>query len=204
MKRIRAAFMTGCLVLIPVFGTAQLILWLIRSVDSSLRNIFPTSYLPLDFAGLGIVLALTLIIFTGFLTQNYIGQVIVGVVDHGIRKVTFVGGIYSSIRKFLETILTPGGDKFHGVVLVSFPREGIYSVGFRTGKPDHRLIQDKSKQLVNIFVPCTPNPTSGFYLLVPESELVSLNMSVQEAFKIIISMGMVTQDEAEKRVRANV
>jgi uncharacterized membrane protein len=201
MKRLRAAFVTGCLVLIPLLGTIQLILWLVRTVDDDLRNIFPTRYLPLDFAGLGIILALVLIILTGLLAQNYIGKFFVTLFDESIRKVTFVGGIYGSIKKFLETILTPGSDQFHGTVLVEFPRQGIYSVGFRTGKPDHRLIKDKTKHLVNIFVPCTPNPTSGFYLLVPEQELIALDLSVQEAFKIIISMGMVTKDDLENAER---
>lgn len=193
MRRLRTAFVTGILVIVPLMVTIDILRWFVRSADSATR-----SYLPIlpDFPGLGLVLVLTIILLTGALTQNYIGQWAVNVLDSWIKRVTFVGGIYGSIKKFLETIFNPRSDKFSGVVLIQFPREGVYSIGFRTGKPDHKLTEkQKSKTLVNIFVPCTPNPTSGFYLLVPEEDLTPLDISVQEAFKIVISMGMVTSDE---------
>jgi uncharacterized membrane protein len=198
MKKLRAAFITGCLVLIPLLATIQLILWFIQTIDANIRNIFPSGLLPFDFRGLGIILALVLIILTGLSTQNYIGRWFIALFNQGMRKTGIVGGIYSSIQKFLEAVLNSGQDQFHGTVLIQFPREGIYSIGFRTGKPDSKLLKVDKKNLTNIFVPCTPNPTSGFYLLVPESELIPLELSVQEAFKIIISMGMVTSDEAER------
>jgi uncharacterized membrane protein len=198
MKKMRAAFITGCMVLIPLLATVQLILWFIQTIDANIRNVFPTGLLPFDFRGLGIVLALVLIVITGLMTQNYIGRWFIAILDQGIRKLSIVGGIYSSIQKFLETVFHTGADQFHGTVLVQFPRNGIYSIGFRTGKPDSKLLKMEEKRMANIFVPCTPNPTSGFYLLVPEAELISLDLSVQEAFRIIISMGMVTSDEAER------
>ena len=198
MKRIRNAFVTGMLILVPVVATIQILGWLIGAVENSVRGILPTSLFPFDFRGLGLLTALLLIFLVGTLTQNYAGRWLVATIDAGIARISIVGGLYSGIKKFLETIFHPGGEKFKGTVLVEFPRKGIYSIGFRTGVPDPKLTRQKGlgKDLVNIFVPCTPNPTSGFYLLVPEEDLVPLDLSVQEAFKIVISMGIVTSEES--------
>ncbi len=203
MKRLRDVFLTGFLVLVPLLATIQLVVWFIQTLDANIRSVFPTSILPFDFKGLGVLFVIALIFLTGFFAHNYIGEWLVGVFDKAIRKVTIVGGIYSSIKKFLETIFHPGSDQFHGTVLIEFPRKGIYSVGFRTGKPDPKLVKKNPQKLSNIFVPCTPNPTSGFYLLVPEEELIPLDLSVQEAFKIIISMGIVSSEDATN-VKQNV
>lgn len=199
MKRLRAAFVTGLLVLVPLLLTIQLLLWLVSTVDQNARNIIPSFLLPWDFKGLGLLVTLTLIFLTGMLTQNYVGNWLVNAFDHVIRKAPIVGGMYGSIKKFLETIFSSSHDQFHGVVLVQFPREGVFSIGFKTGKPDPRLLVEKKKHLTNVFVPCTPNPTSGFYLLVPEDELVPIDLSVQEAFKIVISMGFASDDSDHKK-----
>lgn len=187
--------MTGILVLVPVMFTIDLLRWIVQSLDHAARNYVPNSLLP-DFPGLGILITIGLILIVGTLTQNFIGQYFVHLLDAAIRKIAVIGGIYGGVKKFLETILNPRNDKFKGVVLVQFPRNGIYSIGFRTGKPDHKVLAAAGgKALTNIFVPCTPNPTSGFYLLVAEEELIALDLSVQEAFKIVISMGIVQSEE---------
>ena len=192
MRRFRTAFVTGVLVLVPLMATIDILRWFIRSADNATRGYLPA--IP-DFPGLGLIIVLILIFITGALTQNYIGQWVVSILDSWIKRITFVGGIYGAIKKFLETVFNPRSDKFSGVVLVQFPREGIYSIGFRTGKPDHKIMDKQKKNLVSVFVPCTPNPTSGFYLMVPDEDLVTIDMTVQEAFKTVISMGMVTSDE---------
>jgi uncharacterized membrane protein len=194
VKTLRAAFLTGFLILVPLLATVQLLFWFIHTVDSNVRSFFPSGILP-DFGGLGLILALTLIFFTGLFAQNYVGKFIVHLFDSAIRRVSVIGGIYGSIKKFLETILNPQDDQFQETVLVEFPREGIYSIGFRTGHPDPKIARATNLTLVNVFVPCTPNPTSGFYLLVPEEKLIRLDLSVQEAFKIVISLGIVTSEE---------
>ncbi len=199
MKRLRDAFLTGFLVLVPLLATIQLLVWFIQTLDANIRSVFPTTFLPFDFKGLGVIFVILLILITGVFAKNYIGQWLGNLIDKSIRRITIVGGIYGSIKKFLETIFHTGTDQFHGTVLIQFPREGIYSVGFRTGKPDPKLVKNAPKKLVNIFVPCTPNPTSGFYLLAPEEELIPLDLSVQEAFKIIISMGIVSSEDVVEK-----
>jgi len=195
MKQLRLAFLTGILVLVPLMITIDILRWLVQSIDRSVRQYLPNMMLPFDFGGLGVLFALILILVVGFLTQNFIGEWFVRTLDGWIRRIPLGGGLYSSIKKFLETIVNPRSDRFKGVVLVQFPRSGIYSIGFRTGIPDSHLSRKISNPVVNVFVPCTPNPTSGFYILVLEEELIPLDISVQEAFKIVISMGIVTTEE---------
>lgn len=198
MKTFRTAFITGLLILVPLMATIDILRWFVRAVDTTARQYIPNYILQIDFPGFGVLLALALIFVIGFLTQNFVGQWLVQLLDVGMRKLPVIGGLYSGIKKFLETILNPQSDKFNGVVLIQFPRPGVYSIGFRTGKPDAKIIgKNLGKNIVNVFVPCTPNPTSGFYLLVPEEELVTLNMTVQEAFRVVVSMGIVTTDEAQ-------
>jgi uncharacterized membrane protein len=199
VKRLRSVFVTGLLVTLPVLATVEILLWFIQTVDNNARYLLPRAWLPFDFWGLGLVLALGLILVAGALTENHAGKWLVSLLDTALRHTPFVGGIYGGIQKFLETIFNPRNDQFKGTVLVEFPREGIYSIGFRTGMPDPRVARKTSEgeALVNVFVPCTPNPTSGFYLMVPEQKLIPLDLSVQEAFKIVISMGLVTGDEGK-------
>jgi len=198
MKKIQGAFVTGILVLIPLIATLNILMWFVDVVDDTARTYLFTGFLPFDFPGLGLALALGIIFLIGVLTQNFVGLALVGFLDALIKRIPLGGGIYSAIKKFLNTVFNPKSDKFKGVVLVQFPSQGLYSIGFRTGTPDAKLVKKISKPVVNVFVPCTPNPTSGFYLLVEEKDLIPVDMPVQEAFKIVISMGIVTSEETEK------
>ncbi|MBI1861721.1 MAG: DUF502 domain-containing protein [Deltaproteobacteria bacterium] len=194
MKQLRRAFVTGVLILVPLVATIDILLWFISTIDRSVAR-----FLPVMPFGSGILISLGMVIAVGLLFQNRLGAWAVNEMDSWLRRVHVVGGLYSGIKKFLETIISPRSDQFSGVVLVPFPRTGIYSIGFRTGKPDPKLNLPKEKELTSVFVPCTPNPTSGFYLLIPEDELVALDISVQEAFKIVISMGLVTSEAGHGR-----
>ncbi len=195
MKKFRNAFVAGLLVLVPLYATIDLFRWLVNSVERSVRDYLPLNFLPFDFRGLGLLISILVILIAGVVTQNIIGRSFLNWMDGWVARIPLVGGIYKAIKKFLETVFDPKEDKFKGVVLVQFPREGVYSIGFRTGNPDPKLAKHLKEPMVNVFVPCTPNPTSGFYLLVKESELVPLSLSVQEAFRIVISMGLVTSEE---------
>jgi uncharacterized membrane protein len=197
MKQLQRAFVTGVLVLVPLFITINIFRWFIEAVDDIAKIYLPAFILKLDFPGLGLVIAVLLILLIGVLAQNFAGEWLLNVFDNALRRIKFVGGIYGAIRKFLETIFTPGSDRFSAAVLIEFPKTGVYSVGFRTGKPDSK-IPFHEQHLVNVFVPLTPNPTAGFYLLVPEKDLIPLSLTVQEAFKLVISLGIVTTEEAPK------
>lgn len=198
MKSLRTAMITGVLVLAPLMATINILRWLIVNLDAMVSQYLPAK-ISHDYPGAGLAGVFLLILIAGILTQNIIGQGMVNLLDSGVKKLPLVGGIYSTIKKFLATIVNPGSDKFSGVVLIQFPRTGVYSIGFRTGKPDSRVVpktlDNEHAHFVNVFVPCTPNPTSGFYLWVKEEDLTPLDMTVQEAFKTVVSMGIVTPDE---------
>ena len=190
--------LTGVLVLAPLMATINILLWLIVNLDATVSQYLPAK-ITHDYPGLGLVSVLLLILIIGALTQNYVGQWLVNLLDSGVKKLPLIGSIYSTIKKFLATIVNPGSDKFSGVVLVQFHRNGVYSIGFRTGKPDARIIpkvlDNEHAKFVNVFVPCTPNPTSGFYLWVKEEDVTPLDISVQEAFKTVVSMGIVSGED---------
>ena len=196
MKRFRSAFITGILIVFPLIVTIEIFRWIVHTIENTVRGTLPTGLLPFDFPGLGLVTALVLILGAGMAAQNYLGRWIIETLDGWVKRTPVVGGLYGGIKKFLQTLLgQTKDDRFQGVVLVPFPREGVYSIGFRTGSPDPHLKLPANEGWVNIFVPCTPNPTSGFYILAKESELRPLSMSVQEAFRIVISLGLVSSDE---------
>ncbi len=196
MKRFRSAFITGILIVFPVIVTIEIFRWIVHTIEQAVRGTLLTTLLPFDFPGLGVVTALVLIFVTGAAAQNYLGRWIIETLDSWIRRISVVGGIYGGIKKFLQTLVGQTTDaRFQGVVLVPFPGAGTYSIGFRTGAPDPKLKLPANEGWVNIFVPCTPNPTSGFYILARESELRPLALSVQDAFRIVLSLGLVTSDE---------
>lgn len=197
IRRLRNAFVAGLLVLFPLLATVDILRWFIHTIDGTVRNYLPSAIFPAQYTGLGFIFAVVLVLSVGFLAQNFVGKATVSLFDSIIRRMPVVGGLYGTIKKFLETILSSNADQFHEAVLVQFPREGVYSIGFRTGKPDPKISGAAAKALVNVFVPCTPNPTSGFYLLVEEKELIPLAIPVQDAFKIVVSMGIVTSSSAE-------
>jgi uncharacterized membrane protein len=198
MKKFRTAMLTGVLVLAPLMATLNILRWLIVNLDAMVSQYLPTR-ITQNYPGIGLLLVFLLILVTGLLTQNFVGQGLVNLLDSGVKKLPLVGSIYTTIKKFLATIVNPGSDKFSGVVLIQFPRTGVHSIGFRTGKPDSRIIPKALTQeqanYVNVFVPCTPNPTSGFYLWAKEEDLIPLDISVQEAFKIVVSMGIISGED---------
>lgn len=199
MRKLRSAFVTGLLVLVPLMATIDILVWFISFLDSVTRSYFPTKILPFDFSGLGLILALIIVLITGVLAQNYMGTWIVGVVDHAVRKFPLVGGLYGAIKKFLETIFNPSSTQFKQAVMVEFPKPGFYSVGFLTGPVEPKLQEKSTEKLINVFIPLVPNPISGFYLLIPEHLVTPLDISIQDAFKIVISMGIVGAEHELKK-----
>lgn len=193
MRRIRNAFVTGLLVLVPLMATFDILRWFFQATERVTRTYLP--HLPFDFWGMGILFAILIILATGILTQNYVGTLVVGRFDRLISKFPLVGGIYGAIKKFLETIFSPSSNQFKDTVLIEFPNSGQWSVGFVTGEPDPKLQSQLKEPMVNVFIPLVPNPISGFYVLVPKSKVKPLDMSVQNAFKLVVSMGIVKSDE---------
>ena len=195
--KLKHYFLTGLLVVVPIAMTILVIRWLVGLMDSLLISVLPAAFRPeqlygISLPGIGLVATLLLILLIGVLAANIFGRSLVNFSEHLLDRIPVVKGVYKMFKQIADTVLNRERGAFRKVVLIEYPRKGIWAVAFVTGisQGEVQLVTDKS--LVNIFVPTTPNPTSGFYILVPEDEIIELSMTVEEAFKLIISGGMVT------------
>jgi uncharacterized membrane protein len=174
-----------------------------RILDQSLL-LLPASWRPEALVGhyipgLGVILSLVLLLLTGALVRNLFGRQIVAGAENLVRRIPVVGPVYSGAKAFSETVLTDQGKSFKQVVMVEFPRKGVYSIGFITAD-DLEEAQAKTAQDVTcVFVPTTPNPTTGFIILVPRDEVVHMDMSVDEAFRMLLTLGVVVPKWQPKR-----
>jgi uncharacterized membrane protein len=205
LKRLRTSlknyFLTGLLVILPIFITVYVVLFLIRGMDALLKFI-PAKYLPEPYLhyipGLGLILAVILISGVGLLTRNFAGRKVVQFWEDMVDRIPLVRIIYSGVKQLLEAFFVQQTDAFRKVALVEYPRRGTYVIGFITGESRGEIQRRTEKNMINVFVPTTPNPTSGFYVLVPEDELIVLDMTVEDAFKLIISGGIFSPPEGTR------
>ena len=188
-SRLRNYFITGIVVLVPIGITLYLTKFFI-SVSSNLfpKEINPNSYLPFSIPGLEILLSVIFITIIGGLSLSFIGKKILQLVNETLKRIPILRTIYSAIGQMTES-LAPNKDNKKTVVLVEYPRKGSWAVGFATKDNEGEITKKTNTELVNVFVPTTPNPTSGFLLMFPKSEIVYLDMSFEEASKFIVSAG---------------
>jgi uncharacterized membrane protein len=195
--KLKSYFLTGLLVLVPITLTLLVVRWLVRLMDNLLKSVLPMALRPeqifgISVPGIGLVATLLLILLVGVLTANIFGRSLVNFTEKLVDRIPFVKGIYTLFKQVSDTILNRDRGAFSKVVLIEYPRRGIWAVAFVTGVTQGEAQLITEKKLINIFVPTTPNPTSGFYILVAEDDMIELSMTVEEAFKLIISGGMVT------------
>ena len=189
VARLRNYFFTGVVVLVPLGFTLYLTLFLI-SISSKLvpKDLNPNSYLPFSIPGLEILLSIIFITFIGGLSLSFIGKKFLQLINDILKKIPFLRTIYSAITQMTETFTQKNKNK-KSVVLIEYPRKGSWAVGFATKENKGEINKKTNKKLVNVFVPTTPNPTSGFLLMFPKDELIYLDMSFEEASKFIVSAG---------------
>jgi uncharacterized membrane protein len=198
-------FLTGLLVVTPIWGTVLVLKTLFVSVDGILGSILaklvtPDYYVP----GLGILTLILLIFVTGLLATNIIGWQIVQWWEEWLRRVPVVRGIYATLKSMTDILSFDDRKKYNRVVLIQFPKNGHYCFAFVTGVTQGEVQAIASESLVNVYVPTSPNPTSGYFLLVPEKEVVPLDMSVEEAMKLIVSGGLYQPTQAAVAAEARV
>jgi uncharacterized membrane protein len=194
-------FLAGLLVFLPVVITLWFLGWVIGLMDGLLdvlpARLHPNSYLPFAIPGLGAVFTIALILFLGVLTRGVATRRFLAAWDKIFVQIPIFRGVYTAVQKLVQTFLGQSQTN-RQVVMIEYPRKGIYAVGFAMGRAWHELEKKNEAPLVNVFVPTTPNPTSGFYLLVPANEVAPLNMSMEEALKLITSGGLITPDDRNK------
>jgi uncharacterized membrane protein len=194
-RRLRNHLIAGLLIWIPVMVTVWVIRFLSRILDQSLVLLPPPwrpealvgQYVP----GVGIILSFILLVTTGIVVRNLFGGRIVAGFEDLVRRIPVIGSIYGGAKTFSETVLTDKGKSFKQVVMVEFPRKGIFSVGFITSEELEEVQAKTEQDVVCVFVPTTPNPTTGFIVLVPRDEVVRLDMTVDDAFKMLLTLGVV-------------
>ena len=189
IARLRNYFITGIIVLVPIGFTLYLTIFLV-SVSSNLipEEINPNNYLPFSVPGLEIALSIIFITLIGFISLSFIGKRILKLINDLLKKIPFLRTIYSAIGQMTESFATKKWKK-KSVVLVEYPRKGSWAVGFATKDNRGEISKKTNETLVNVFVPTTPNPTSGFLLMFPKKEIIYLDMSFEEASKFIVSAG---------------
>ena len=188
-SRLRNNFIAGIVVSIPIGITIYLTLFVIRVSGKLIpKEINPNNYLPFDIPGLEIIIALLLITIIGWLSLSFIGRKFIDLLNNILKKIPILRTIYSAIGQMTESF-TKSDNKQKSVVLLEYPRKGVWAVGFAT-KENTGIIKEQVKEdLINVFVPTTPNPTSGFLLMVPKKDLIYLDVTFEQASKFIVSAG---------------
>ena len=201
--RFRRYFLAGILVTSPILITAYVTWMIITFIDSQVAGLLPdsldfTKQLPHQVPGLGLIISIFTITIIGALTPGFIGRTLLKAGERVLDKMPVVRTIYGAIKQIMETVMSTNSESFREVVLVEYPRKGIWVIGFVTGETKGEVQSLNKNQLINIFIPTTPNPTSGFLLFLPKQDLVYMDMKVEDAVKMVISGGIVTPPANKK------
>ena len=199
--KIKAYFLAGVLVTAPVGMTFYLAYKLIMFIDASVNRLIPPSfdkYLPFTIPGLGVIILIAAMIFIGMFAAGFLGRIMIRLGEWIVFKVPFISSVYSLFKQIFQTFLSNKEQSFEKAVLLQYPREGIWTVGFISSESKGEIKNKLGEKMVNVFVPTTPNPTSGFLLFVPEKDVVYLDMKVEDALKMVISCGIVEPEDNKR------
>jgi uncharacterized membrane protein len=197
VSRIRNYFLTGLIVAGPVAVTAWLIWWFVTWVDNWVRPFIPTAYrpetyLPVNVPGFGLIIAFAALTLLGFLTANFVGSKLVGLGENVLSRMPIVRPIYRTAKQIFQTLFSSSGSSFRTVGLVEFPAPGMWSLVFLTQSPSAEISAHlPNTEHVSAFMPCTPNPTTGFFFYVPRRDVVELDITVEQAMQLLISAGVI-------------
>lgn len=195
MAAIRKWLLAGLLVIVPVAITVWVLDWIVSTLDKTLL-ILPLSWQPdriLGFhvPGFGVLLALAVLLVVGATTSNFLGRKLVAWWDLLLHRIPVVRSIYSGVKQVSDTLFSENGNAFRTAVLLQWPREGVWTIGFVTGTPGGDAATHLPDDCLSVYVPTTPNPTGGYFVMLRKSDCIELKMSVDEAFKYVVSMGVV-------------
>jgi uncharacterized membrane protein len=193
-------FLAGLAVLLPLVITFLILRFLIVWTDELVlsllpERVWPREFLGVDIPGFGFIVTVVLILLIGMLTRHFIGRKLVHLGDRIISKIPLGAGIYNATKQFMNTFISDKAQQFKSVVVVEYPRRGSWVMGFVTKHPEKHILDVDDREWVTIFIPTTPNPTSGFLIMVPQEETRALDISTDEAFKFIISAGYLQGEE---------
>ena len=196
MSALRKWLLAGLLVIVPVAITAAVLRWIIETLDQTL-GILPEAWQPdrligFHIPGFGVLLTLAILLVVGAVASNFIGKKLVGLGDRVVSRIPVVRGIYSSVKQVSDTLFSESGNAFRTAVLVQWPRADVWTIGFVTGTPGGDVINYlHGEDYLSVYVPTTPNPTGGYFVMLRKSDCIELKMSVDDALKYVVSMGVV-------------
>lgn len=209
IARLRTYFLTGVVVVAPIAITVYLSYAFVSFVDANVTPLIPAkynpeTYLPFSVPGVGVLIVIVSMILIGFLTANFLGRSLLHYGERIVARMPVVRSIYKALKQIMETVLAQSSSSFREVVLVEYPRKGIWAVAFVTSTAQGEVAEDHDAPIISVFLPTTPNPTSGFLLFVPKADLKYLNMSVEEGVKLVISAGMIWpgEEKSDEDVKA--
>jgi len=199
MARLRGYLIAGILVTAPISITIYLTYVFLTFVDKNVAKLLPREmyealYGGTTIPGVGLVIALAFFILIGWFARNFFGRLIIKASEYVVHRMPVISKLYSAIKQIFETIMATQSQAFREVVMLEYPRKGVWSIGFVTGKSEGEVQDLTAEETINVFVPTTPNPTSGYLLFVPKKELKYLEMSVEEGVKLVVSAGIITPD----------
>ena len=196
LAALRRYLITGLVVWVPLVITFFVLKFLVDLMDNSLL-LLPPAWRPealfgFKIPGLGVVLAAVIVLLTGLVTANLVGRKLVELWEGIVQHIPLVRTIYSAVKQVMETLLGNGGDSFRKVLMIEYPRKGLWTLAFQTGIGVGEMQHRTHREVLTVFVPTTPNPTSGFIILVPRDDVVELDMTVEDGLKLVMSLGVVT------------
>lgn len=198
MSLLRRYLVAGLLVWLPLVATFMVIRLLVQWMDHSLlllpQHLRPEQLLGFPIPGLGVVLSLLILLLTGVVAANLFGRKLVRIWELLLFRIPLVRSVYSAVKQLLETMLSDNGQSFRKVLLVEFPRRGLWTLAFQTGTEVGEAQRLTGREVLNVYIPTTPNPTGGYFVMVPREDVRELQMSVDEALKLLLSMGAVMPD----------
>ena len=197
MKRLRTYFISGLLFWIPLALSVLVIKFFLEVVNNLVPpQLLPETLLNLDttIPGSGIILVILIILITGALVTNILGRKLVDLWERALNKIPGFRNIYNALKKISSTVLNTSSDSFRKAFLIQYPSKGIWVIAFQSGDYEGEVEEIIGEDIINLFVPTTPNPTSGFFVMMPKKDAYELQMSVEEAFKLVISAGVVTPE----------
>jgi|SRR5690348_9183568 len=208
-ERLRAYFLAGILVTGPIAFTLWITWSIIDFIDRAVSHLVPSSYnpnayFPFDIPGFGLVVAAVALTLIGWMTAGYAGRLLLRLSDRIMKRMPVVRGIYGAFKQIFETVLAKRSNTFREVVLVEWPRRGMWTVAFVTARAEGEIKASVASETVGLYVPTTPNPTSGYLVYVPREEIVPLTMSVEDGIKLVISGGIITPETAEAPLEGQV
>ncbi|OOG41161.1 DUF502 domain-containing protein [Polaromonas sp. A23] len=200
MAAVRRWLLAGLLVLVPLIVTVWLLNWFIGTLDQTLQilpgNWHPDKLLGFHIPGFGVVLALAIVLAMGAVATNFFGKKLVSWWDALLSRIPIVRSIYSSVKQVSDTLFSENGNAFRKALLVQWPREGVWTIAFQTGMPGGDVVNHLPGDYLSVYVPTTPNPTGGYFVMLPKADCIELKMSVDEALTYVISMGVVVPGSA--------